>query len=629
MKKVVKELSHFINVVKPDYPYAFPVTILNAVSEAGVPYMQLFFSAMILNQLLERQYRKALLFAALMIGLTLVLNLIHKISENKQNLYARTLDDSVQLQLNDKAYTKEYDHFERTESMDNIRSAWNFVNGSGGYGTQLGAIKALLASACKVLFSLIILAQLMFGVKNIFRIDDLTLWLLLLGMCAALLSSWIISKHMGKLMEKAMTENVHINSVAGYIVNGIGMNARMKKDMMLFPMIKMLLDYYDYSCSGTSMYLDVRIKDAQGQFVLTVFSYIYIALGYIYVGLKAASGLIPIGNVLMYAGAIQKLTGSLQELLSTYHDFVFRQEYLDPFYQFIHKPPMHYTGTLPIEKRADADYELEFRDVSFAYPGTSDPILKHINLKFSAGQKLALVGRNGAGKSTLIKLLCRLYEPTSGEILLNGISIWKYDYTEYTSIFAPVFQDYKLFSLPIMENINCETEEEAQKVPLLVRFFRGQQKKTPVYHRNSAETEARVKKALDKAGILERVQQMPDGLNTQLYKNNGDGVDISGGEAQKLAIARAWYKDAPFIILDEPTAALDPLSEAEIYENFNSLIENKTAIYISHRMSSCKFCDRIVVLKDGEIVEDGTHESLMELKGEYESLYSAQAEYYK
>ena len=238
MKKVVKELSHFINVVKQDYPYAFPVTILNSVSEAGVPYMQLFFSAMILNQLLERQYRKALLFAALMIGLTLVLNLIHKISENKQNLYARTLDDSVQRQLNDKAYTMEYDHFERTESMDNIRSAWNFVNGSGGYGTQLGAIKALLASACKVLFSLIILAQLMFGVKNIFRIDDLTLWLLLLGMCAALLSSWIISKHMGKLMEKAMTENVHINSVAGYIINGIGMNARMKKDMMLFPMKK-------------------------------------------------------------------------------------------------------------------------------------------------------------------------------------------------------------------------------------------------------------------------------------------------------------------------------------------------------------------------------------------------------
>ena len=213
---------------------------------------------------------------------------------------------------------------------------------------------------------------------------------------------------------------------------------------------------------------------------------------------------------------------------------------------------------------------------------------------------MAIVGRNGAGKTTIIKLLCRLYEPTEGFITLNGIDIRKYNYKEYVKAFSVVFQDFELFSMPLDENIASGTEVD----------------------------EERIWEVLDQVGLKERVKNMEDGIHSRLYHDNGEGIDISGGEAQRFAIARALYKDGPFVILDEPTAALDPIAEAEIYENFNQMIANKTAIYISHRMSSCKFCDDIVVLEHGKIAEYGTHEQLMAKNGIYANLYKTQAQYY-
>ena len=260
---------------------------------------------------------------------------------------------------------------------------------------------------------------------------------------------------------------------------------------------------------------------------------------------------------------------------------------------------MSYDGTLPIEKRDDGQYAFAFHDVSFSYPGTDIPVLEHVTLSFTIGDKTALVGRNGAG-TTLIKLLCRLYEPTSGHITLNGIDIRKYNYKEYTQAFSVVFQDFHLFSLPLDENIAAGTEID----------------------------EAALQSSLAKVGLTDRVQQLPQGVRTRLYNNNGSGVDLSGGEAQRTAIARALYKDAPFVILAEPTAALAPIAEAEIYEQFSQMTAGKTAVYISHRMSSCKFCDRIIVLDHGRIAEDGTHDTLLANHGIYANLYATQAQYY-
>ena len=261
-----------------------------------------------------------------------------------------------------------------------------------------------------------------------------------------------------------------------------------------------------------------------------------------------------------------------------------------------------YQGSLPTEKRDDREYEVEFRDVSFKYPGSDLWALRHVNMKFKVGSRLAVVGMNGSGKTTFIKLLCRLYDPTEGQILLNGIDIRKYKYDDYMNIFSVVFQDFQLVALPLGQNVAASAD----------------------YDR------ARAEDCLRKAGFGDRLDAMPKGLDTYLYKElDKSGVDVSGGEAQKIAIARALYKDAPFIILDEPTAALDPIAEAEIYSKFNDIAGDKTAIYISHRLSSCKFCDEIAVFHEGAVIQQGTHAQLLaDENGKYHQLWTAQAQYY-
>ncbi|MBQ3879168.1 MAG: ABC transporter ATP-binding protein [Oscillospiraceae bacterium] len=272
------------------------------------------------------------------------------------------------------------------------------------------------------------------------------------------------------------------------------------------------------------------------------------------------------------------------------------------YFDFLDIPDEKYKGSIPTEKRNDNEYEFEFRHVYFRYPNTDRDVLRDVNLKWRIGEKMALVGRNGSGKSTLVKLLCRLYDPTQGEITLNGVDIRKYDYNEYMALFSVVFQDSRLFSSSIAENVAAGTQYDAGRVEDCVR----------------------------RSGLSERLDALPDGIETKLYKDfDENGVEISGGEAQKLCLARAIYKGAPFIVLDEPTAALDPISEHEIYTKFNSIVGTRTAIYISHRLSSCRFCDEITVLDDGQIVERGTHDALVRAGGHYAALWNAQAEYYK
>ena len=225
-----------------------------------------------------------------------------------------------------------------------------------------------------------------------------------------------------------------------------------------------------------------------------------------------------------------------------------------------------------------------------------------MSIKFKIGERVAVVGMNGSGKTTFIKLMCRLYDPDEGEILLNGINIRKYNYDEYLSIFSIVFQDFKLFSFTLGQNVAA----------------------------SSAFDRTWVEECLNRAGFESRLRSMPQGVDACLYKDFAkDGIEVSGGEAQKIALARALYKNAPFIILDEPTAALDPVAEYEIYSSFNDIIKDKTAIFISHRLSSCRFCDKITVFHEGTIVQTGTHQELLSGgTGRYHELWNAQAQYY-
>ncbi len=304
-----------------------------------------------------------------------------------------------------------------------------------------------------------------------------------------------------------------------------------------------------------------------------------------------------------YIGTVTALSQNISTLLQTLGEMRSNARFLGTTFAFLDIPNNMYQGSLTTEKRSDRRYQVEFRDVSFKYPGTDAWALRHVSLKFQLGRRLAVVGQNGSGKTTFIKLLCRLYDPTEGQILLNGIDIRKYRYDDYIAIFSVVFQDFQLLALPLGQNIAASLD----------------------YDRELAE------QCLEKAGFSCRLEEMKKGLDPCLYRNfENDGIEVSGGEAQKLAIARALYKDAPFIILDEPTAALDPMAEMEIYQKFDQIAGDKTAVYISHRLSSCRFCDEIVVFDQGRLVQQGTHKGLLsDQEGKYSQLWNAQAQYYQ
>jgi ATP-binding cassette subfamily B protein len=335
----------------------------------------------------------------------------------------------------------------------------------------------------------------------------------------------------------------------------------------------------------------------------TAVSHIFTALIYVFVCLKSWGGAFGVGSVTQYIGAISALSGGISSLVSFFGNMRNNAAFLKTTFEFLDIPNAMYQGTLTTEKRSDKKYEIEFKNVSFKYPSSDKYALRDVSLKFNIGQRLAVVGQNGSGKTTFIKLLCRLYDPTEGEIRLNGIDIRKYDYLQYMDIFSVVFQDFKLLSFSLGQNVAAAADYDAKKAG----------------------------ECLGKVGFGERLQAMEKHLDTCLYKEfEEDGVEISGGEAQKIALARALYKEAPFIILDEPTAALDPVAEFEVYSKMDEIAGDKTAVFISHRLSSCRFCQDIAVFHEGALIQRGGHDALIaDESGEYFKLWTAQSQYYQ
>lgn len=314
--------------------------------------------------------------------------------------------------------------------------------------------------------------------------------------------------------------------------------------------------------------------------------------------LKVLAGSLSVGSFAMcisatrsFAEAVRKLTDSLTEIRA--YDLYYEQ--LDEY--------LHVPQTLRACRRhiGAGPHRIELRDVGFRYAGAEHWALRHIDLTLEPGRRLALVGENGSGKSTLIKLLCRLYAPSEGVILLDGVDIAQYDYDEYVALFAAVFQDYQLFECSIRDNILLGREVDA----------------------------ARLQAAVDEVGLKHRLASLPRGLDTAVGRRfDEEGFEPSGGEAQKIVLARALCRDAQVIVLDEPTAAMDPRAEYELYRDFDALVGDKTAVYISHRLAACRFCDGIAVLDHGRLSECGTHAELMARNDKYAELYAMQAQYY-
>ena len=599
----VKEMWNYLIFQTKGYRQLGVAIVVGAICGAGVSYINSILYARIIDTLLLGQYAAAVHFVWMMILSVLVVRLLYIMCNQLFAQYASPSRDETKRRTAEKSFSMEFEEIEKEENQIAFRRIRGGANGAGDIEEQLNSIYQFFTECVKVLFALVFLLIL---IVQSARGAHVAVWkmIVMTALLAGLFafSFWVnfrISDRIGKRLVELNHENERINFLWGYLFK-IFFSETAAKDIRLYGMQDYLCGKNEECLNDTACFSEEGIFEGKNQAKFSFVVQLLAGYIYVYVAVMAMSGAVSVGDVLMYSGAIITMMTGVQNILTQYNQINYRNEYLKTYEDFIKRPNMHYDGTLPIEKRDDNEYELSFRNVSFRYPGTETYILKDVSLDFKIGQKMALVGMNGAGKTTLIKLLLRLYEPTEGEICLNGINIEKYDYEEYMQIFSVVFQDFKLFAFPLGENIAAGRQVD----------------------------KLRLNQVLAKIGLQEFVEGLPQKERTLLYQENGQGVTPSGGEAQKVAIARALYKDASFVILDEPTAALDPIAEAGIYENFDSLVGEKTAVYISHRMSSCKFCDRIVVLDHGEIAEEGTHDSLMERNGIYAKLYQTQAEYY-
>lgn len=375
------------------------------------------------------------------------------------------------------------------------------------------------------------------------------------------------------------------------------------KDIRIYDLKNILIDKFkkfrgeriDISNDVQEKQLKVKIVDVILLVIRECVVYGYLIYNVLFTGMG-------IGDFTMYFSTINGFGDWMKGILDDLANIKAQNMYLDDMREFleIKSENKEKTRDIPI----DSSYEIEFKNVSFKYPKTDKYIYKNLSLKIKKGQRLAIVGINGAGKTTFVKLLCRLYEPTSGEILINGVNIKDFSKEEYYKILSVVFQDIKTFAFTVAENVSLENLEEVDREKVL--------------------------HCIEKAGVGDKINSLQKGIDTSLLKIlDGEGVELSGGENQKLAIARALYKNGKIVILDEPTSALDAVAEYNIYKGFDELIGDKTAIYISHRLASTKFCDVIAFFENGEIVEYGTHEELLKKNGKYSDMFNIQAQYYK
>lgn len=416
---------------------------------------------------------------------------------------------------------------------------------------------------------------------------------------ASVYAKWYQKKESAAMNQMTQAEK---NSRFWYMDEGGSgaIGAQSLKDIFMYRAKKMIQKTIDTEREGVrkNVFTIARINSAGG-LGTGMIQGILLCVSYYCVLALAIAGTITVGMVLRYAQAIFQACMSVSASIRLAGEFRTDVGRIASTLEYLNLEAEKTKGDSFTEMTKGV---IEFRNVSFQYPGTKELVLDHVSLKIEPSEKIAVVGKNGSGKTTLVKLLCRLYEPEEGEILWNGKNIREYDLKEWQKIFAIVFQDYSLLSLTLGQNVAASEQYEAE----------------------------RAKEVLQLAGFGERLNKLKKGLETVVYPEyEQDGVSFSGGEEQKIAIARAIYKGGQICILDEPTAALDPVSESRVYESFDEIVKGKTAVYISHRLSSCKFSDRIFVLDNGKIAESGTHEALLSQNGLYAQLWQAQAQYYK
>ena len=611
-KKDRGTVSKVLNLTHRIVPGYITFVLIVKLIASGQPFVSIYFSSLILDGLFRMDSFESIFKNVLtMLIIDSVLVLIRWGLELINWVKKHELTQKINKMLVDKTMDLDFDILEKHETLDMYKKAKDGMTAGGDIRGFIDNLAGLIEKISTIVYSLVLLVPL-FIPRAASETGTLTglgyflnQWysftIMVVVLAVHVCMSYKTNKKASQLQMEFFEKNVSYNRYFGYWFSlifdySIGKYIRLYKMQKL--MTKRVQETNDKLEAEGNVWINKSLKISMVPIVSQAFMQL---ASYVFVGLKAVFGLISTGKCIMYVSSYTKLVESITGISDNFVSLKMESRYLSFFYDYMEIKNKRYDGTIPTEKRDDNVFEIEFRDVSFKYANAETWALRHVNQKITLGTKNAVVGKNGAGKTTFIKLLCRLYEPTEGQILLNGVDIRYYDNEEYAKLFAIVFQDFNLFSFPLGENVAGNVD----------------------YDRDRAI------KCLESAGFAERLAKMEKGLDTPLYQyDDENGVEISGGEAQKIAIARSLYKDAPVVIMDEPTSALDPVAEYEIYQRFDQMVEGKTSLYISHRMSSCRFCDNIIVFDEGKIIEQGSHDKLMSNKGLYSELWNAQAQYY-
>ena len=586
-----------------------PVLLIVSVTCAIQTYWTIWFTAILLDDVTTGAAQEVIVRdLALFIGGGCLFGVMKAAVDHYYFFLGSGIWDAANIHLNEKILNMDYEYLE-SENVHNKRrdlDEMSHTDGGGGINMLYWNLMMLVWETIDIVIAVVYMVQIIVKSGNAFQGSRFyssgfilfTIILTLLGM-----------RQVNRLQKELFEINndmIPCFREAGYYVSDYLERESSGKSIRLFHQQPLIWEHMKELFQKMGRLQAKGFKKWVGIDSITVgVKNAVLCIIYFYLGILALKGVLTVGDVFLYAGSLAIFTNSFSLWVSMLTRLAGNTKYLKEYFDFLDIPNKKYEGVLPVEKRDDDRYELEFRNVSFRYPGSKEYVLKDFSIHFQIGERLAVVGKNGSGKTTFIKLLCRLYDPTEGEILLNGIDIRKYDYQEYLSLFSVVFQDFKLTALPLGQNVAASMGYDADKV----------------------------KESLQRVGLGELLQkfEMGMGLQTPLYTDfDGGGIDISGGEAQKVAIARALYHDTPFEILDEPTAALDPLAEYDVYSKFDDLVGTKTAVYISHRLSSCQFCNDIIVIDNGRFVQHGNHEDLAaDREGLYYQLWNAQAQYYQ
>lgn len=614
----LKEMTHFalrgLGIWWRENPCLLLSILICGVIEALAPYVDIWLLARLIDEIAGgREQQQITAYVLALMSTSAVFSLLCTGFTRWKKTQLASLWHTQNKVFNEKLLSMDFADIDDSHVQELRSQIWQNTD-SGGWGLYklIYSFETIVSSIMSIIGAIFLTASLFIlpvtangGGLMILNHPILILFIILVMLGVTFVAP-ILSVKAGSYWVKYADENQLGNRLFGFWLGDLGNDRSKALDVRIYRQDMLsrnnLKKYNPFI--PTSKLAKAARGPMGGYYAMSgAISQLFVGVAYLFVCLKALGGAFGVGAIVQYVSAIIALSGGLSMLIEALGDLRNNTSFLRTVFDFLDLPNKMEHGDVAISQYNRNGYEIEFRNVSFKYPGQDNCALCNVSMKFHAGQKLAVVGMNGSGKTTFIKLLCRLYDPTEGEILLNGINIRKYSYHEYMKLFSVVFQDFKLLSFELGQNVAGSMAYDYDKAVQCLR----------------------------ESGFGIRLDELPKGLSTALYKDfDGNGIDISGGEAQKVALARALYKDAPFIILDEPTAALDPIAEFEVYNRMEQMIGEKSAVFISHRLSSCRFCQDIIVFHMGRLIQRGSHEVLMSDKsGMYYRLWSAQAQYYE